>query len=71
MEKTKKHTLQGLKKPRLIIKSCGSFAKIEERDKVSVSDISKALTFTMPNYWYSPKYKKKICGKIKYLHRSG
>lgn len=64
MEKERRLTLKDSQK-RATIEIHGSVAKIEG---VSVFDVNKILTFTMPNYWFSPKYRKHVWdGKIRFL----
>ncbi len=65
MEKERKPTSRGSQRKKAIIEIHGSIAKVEG---VSTFDVSKILTFTMPNYWFSPKYRKHIWdGKIRFL----
>lgn len=49
------------------IEVSGPLARIEG---VSSFDVDKVLTFTMPNYWFSPKFQRRVWdGKIRFLRR--
>ncbi len=63
MERQKSLTSRGSQRSARI-EVVGPLARIEG---VSQFDLDKILTFTMPNYWFSPKYRNKVWdGKIRF-----
>ncbi len=64
MGKVRRPTSRDLPK-RAKIEAVGPSARVEG---VSLFDVDKILTFTMPNYWFSPAYRRHVWdGKIHFL----
>ncbi len=65
MVKTRRSSTLG-SQPKAVVEKQGQVARIASG--ISVFDVAKILTFTFPNYWFSPKFKRKQWdGRVRFL----